>query len=90
LLTARPEWGAEITERLHCALADAHDKYGLKCALRVTPTDIHDQERPPQLRSCPAWEALNRSIELCIGAGADIISIESVGGKELHDEALLY
>jgi len=89
-MTARPEWGAAITERLHCALADAHDKHGLKCALRVTPTDIRDQERPPRLRSGPAWQSLNRSIELCIAAGADIISIESVGGKEVHDEALLY
>jgi len=89
-MTARPEWGAEITERLHRALAAAHSKDGLKCALRVTPTDIRDQERPPQLRSGAAWDSLSRSIELCISAGADILSIESVGGKEVHDEALLY
>ena len=89
-MTARPEWGAEITARLHCALAEAHAKHSLKCALRVTPTDIRDQDRPPLLRRGPAWESLNRSIELCVAAGADIISIESVGGKEVHDEALLY
>jgi hypothetical protein len=27
---------------------------------------------------------------LCIQAGADIVSIESVGGKEVHDDALMY
>jgi methanol--5-hydroxybenzimidazolylcobamide Co-methyltransferase len=30
------------------------------------------------------------SFEQCSLAGADILSIESVGGKEVHDEALLY
>jgi len=27
---------------------------------------------------------------LCVAAGADILSIESIGGKELHDEGLMY
>ena len=27
---------------------------------------------------------------LCAEAGADILSIESVGGKEVHDRALMY
>jgi methanol--5-hydroxybenzimidazolylcobamide Co-methyltransferase len=29
-------------------------------------------------------------METCAAAGADVLSIESVGGKEVHDEALLY
>jgi len=29
------------------------------------------------------------SFELCADAGADLLSIESTGGKELHDDALL-
>lgn len=89
-MTATPEWGAEITALLRRHLAEAHAKHGLKSALRVTPTDIRDQERPPRLRRGAAWESLDRSLELCIAAGADIVSIESVGGKEVHDEALMY
>jgi methanol--5-hydroxybenzimidazolylcobamide Co-methyltransferase len=89
-MTAMPEWGAELTALLKRHLAEAHAKHGLKSALRVTPTDIRDQERPPQLRRGAAWESLDRSIEQCIAAGADIVSIESVGGKEVHDEALMY
>lgn len=89
-MTATPEWGAEITRLLHRKLAEAHEKHGLRCALRVTPTDIRDQERPPVLREGGPWESLNRSLELCIPAGADLVSIESVGGKELHDAALMY
>lgn len=89
-MTATPEWGAEITRLLHRRLAEAHDRHGLRGALRVTPTDIRDQERPPVLREGEAWQNLKRSFELTIEAGADIVSIESVGGKELHDAALMY
>jgi methanol--5-hydroxybenzimidazolylcobamide Co-methyltransferase len=89
-MTATPEWGAEITRLLRGRLAGAYERHGLRGALRVTPTDIRDQERPPALREGPAWENLKRSFELVIEAGADIVSIESVGGKELHDSALMY
>ncbi len=36
------------------------------------------------------WESLKRSFELCAEAGADILSVESVGGKEVHDQGLMY
>src|SRR5271157_1884445 len=58
--------------------------------LRVTPTDIRDQGKHALLRTGPAWEKLRRSFELCRDAGADILSIESVGGKVVHDQALMY
>lgn len=89
-MTETPEWGAEITAVLHRHLREAHAKSGLRSALRVTPTDIRDQTKPPVLRSGPGWEHLKRSFALCIAAGADIVSIESVGGKEVHDQALMY
>jgi methanol---5-hydroxybenzimidazolylcobamide Co-methyltransferase len=89
-LTDVPEWGAEITVLLKEHLRRAYEKDGLKSALRVTPTDMRDQERPPLLRSGLAWEKVKRSFELCIEAGADIVSIESVGGKEVHDRALMF
>ena len=89
-MTDTPEWGAEITKLLRDRLGEAYEKHGVKSALRVTPTDIRDQEKPPRHRSGAPWEKLKRSFELCIEAGADIVSIESVGGKELHDQALLH
>jgi len=89
-MTERPEWGAEITALLRCKLRKAHQERGLKCALRVTPTDIRDQGKPPLLRRGEAWERLKRSFQLCIQAGADVVSIESVGGKEVHDQGLMY
>jgi methanol--5-hydroxybenzimidazolylcobamide Co-methyltransferase len=89
-MTEVPEWGAEITALLRRRLSEAHAKHGLRSALRVTPTDIREKGKPPRLRSGDAWDTLRRSFELCIRAGADIVSIESVGGKEVHDPALMY
>lgn len=89
-MTERPEWGAEITALLKQRLIACHEKHGLACALRVTPTDIRDQQKPPLMRTGEPWKRLRRSLELCAEAGADILSIESIGGKEVHDEALMY
>jgi len=89
-MTERPEWGAEIAAILKRHLLAAHGKFSLPCALRVTPTDIRDQQKPPRLRTGEPWRRLRRSFELCAEAGADILSIESVGGKEVHDRALMF
>jgi len=89
-MTEKPAWGAEITTILNDALRQAHEEYQLPCALRVTPTDVRDRQRPPLLRTGEEWEILCESFERCAEAGAHILSIESVGGKEVHDEALLY
>jgi len=89
-MTERAAWGGEITRILHEALKSAHNALGLPCALRVTPTDIRDKRRPPLLRSGEEWDMLVASFEECAREGADVLSIESVGGKEVHDEALMY
>ena len=89
-MTQTPEWGAEVTRLLVSHLRRAHEKHGLRCALRVTPTDMRDQGKPPSLRSGAPWESVKRSLELCIEAGAHLVSIESIGGKELHDPGLMY
>jgi methanol--5-hydroxybenzimidazolylcobamide Co-methyltransferase len=89
-MTEAPEWGAAITSVLHRKLREAHEKHGLKAALRVTPTDMRDKLKPPALRHGEPWECVRRSFELCVDAGADIVSIESIGGKEVHDYGLMY
>ncbi len=89
-MTERPEWGAELTALLKRHLSAYCEKHRLASALRVTPADIRDQQKPPMMRTGHAWERLKRSFELCAEAGADILSIESIGGKEVHDQALMY
>jgi methanol--5-hydroxybenzimidazolylcobamide Co-methyltransferase len=46
-------------------------------------------ERPPRMRSGALYEAMLSTFEGCAAAGAELLSIESVGGKEVHDEALM-
>jgi methanol--5-hydroxybenzimidazolylcobamide Co-methyltransferase len=87
-MTANPAWGAEITDLLKSRLADARATWGLKSALRVTIIDLREDAKPPQRRSGPAWEAMEQALELCCQRGADLLSIESTGGKEVHDPAL--
>ncbi len=88
-LTREPEWGAEITAILRECL-DAHRaSHGLVSALRVTPSDMRDFVRPPLMRAGREWERIVRSFDLCAQAGADMLAIESTGGKEIHDDALL-
>ena len=89
-MTDRPAWGAEITALLRRHLERARTRDGLRSALRVTPADLRDQVRPPVLRHGEAWEKVQQAFERCADAGAHILSIESVGGKEVHDEALLF
>jgi len=88
-MTERPEWGAEITAILHDQMEASWQKSGLRSALRVTPTDIREKGKPPALRGDPARQLLE-SFQLNAASGAHILSIESIGGKEIHDQALMY
>ena len=88
-LTLQPEWGAEVTAVLRQALDSYAARDGLANALRVTPNDIREFVRPPLLREGEKWDQMVSSFDLCAQAGADLLSIESTGGKELHDDALL-
>ena len=45
VIKKHPGWGAEITALFRRHLAEAHAKFGLKSALRVTPTDIRERYR---------------------------------------------
>ncbi len=87
-MTARPAWGAELTELLKTRLRQAHDEWGLRSALRVTIVDIREEHKPPLRRRGSAWDRMRESLELCAARGADILSVESTGGKEVHDAAL--
>ncbi len=88
-MTERPEWALELCEILMAAMEDARAKRGLKSALRMTPNDHRDMVRPPRMRSGRPWEAMLEVFEGAAILGADLLSIESTGGKEVHDQALM-
>ena len=87
--TLVPEWGAQVTRILRDELDKTQAKYGLKTALRVTPNDIREFTRPPFLRQGEFVDKMFRSFELCTAEGADFLAVESTGGKEIHDDAIL-
>ena len=87
-MTEFPDWGMRVVNILLEGLAEADDKYGLKSALRVTPNDNREFIRPPQMRSGRYWDAMLELFDRSAAAGAELLSIESVGAKEIHDEAL--
>jgi methanol--5-hydroxybenzimidazolylcobamide Co-methyltransferase len=87
-MTTDPERGLEIVRLLADRLALHREKRGLAAALRFTPNDVREFERPPRLRSGPYWEAMRRAFDGAAEAGADLLAIESTGGKEVHDQAL--
>ena len=88
-MTENPQWGIDCTKILVDGLEDAYAKHGLKSVLRVTPNDTREMERPPQMRDGELYENMLRTFDGCAAAGAELLSIESVGGKELHDDALM-
>jgi len=87
--TRVPEWGIEINKILLENMKEYQEKYGLKSLLRCTPNDIREMVRPSLMRSGQLLESMLTIFRTCAEMGADILSIESTGGKELHDEALI-
>ena len=88
-MTETPAWGLEIARILLQGMQTEHARSGLKSVLRMTPNDNREFERPPLMRRGRYWDAMLELFEGSAAAGAELLSIESVGGKELHDEALI-
>jgi methanol--5-hydroxybenzimidazolylcobamide Co-methyltransferase len=87
--TEFPEWGIEIHKILRNTMWEFEAKYGLKSVIRMTPNDRREMNRPPIMRSGKYWDAMVRIFSQTAKDGADLLSIESTGGKEINDEALV-
>lgn len=88
-MTEHPAWGLEIAKILLEGMEQEANRSGLKSVLRMTPNDNREFDRPPLMRRGRYWDAMLELFEGSAAAGAELLSIESVGGKELHDEALV-
>ncbi len=88
-MTEQAEWGAEIVRLIRVELEKARE-WGLRGAIRATPVDSRYGNTPPILRQGELWKMLRDSFTACAEAGADILAIESEGGKEISDVALVY
>lgn len=87
--TLNPEWGIKVNQILLEEMENAESAYGLKSSLRMTVNDNREFVRPPQMRSGENWDKMQHLIEQSAKDGADFISIESTGGKEVSDDAII-
>lgn len=88
-MTLDPHIGVEITKRMNEVFDEFHAKHGLKAEIRLTPNDTRDFDRPPRMRSGAYLDAMFTLFEEGAKAGGDLLSIETTGGKEICDDALL-
>ena len=74
--TEHPEWGIEIHKILRDSMYEFEAKYGLKSALRMTPNDLREMNRPPIMRSGKYWDSMLRIFDQTAKDGAYILAIE--------------
>jgi methanol--5-hydroxybenzimidazolylcobamide Co-methyltransferase len=87
-MTEHPAWGMQIVDILLDHMEQADAQHGLKTVLRLTPNDNRDFGQPTLLRGGHYWEQMLELFERGAAAGAELLSIESMGGKQVHDVAL--
>ena len=88
-MTMTPRIGVELVEEMNALCEEAFQQHGQRSEIRLTPNDTRDFERPPRARTSRHLDQMFELFERGAAAGADLLSIESTGGKEIHDDALL-
>ncbi|MGB9928827.1 MAG: methanol--corrinoid protein co-methyltransferase MtaB [Methanosarcina sp.] len=86
-MSNNPEWGGAVAHAQKTIMEEYHDEYGIKCALRHTIGDIREER--DYLKLSDKFPLLMEAFEQCAKNGADMLAIESMGGKEVFDYAIL-
>ena len=89
-MTFNPEWGIEVCKVVVDIIKEHEAKHGIKGAVRITPNDNREGDALEHMWRGMHWDTMMRTFEGCAEAGADLLAVESVGGKEVHDEAAMY
>jgi len=84
--TLNPAVSEEIVFRQKNILEKFHKEHGVKLGLRVTVADIRGLKRIDREE---AFTKMLETFEHVCKAGADVVSIESIGGKEVFDYSLI-
>ena len=88
-MTQTPSIGVEIVKIMNEICEKYYSKFGLPSEIRLTPNDLREFERPALQRTSKLLEPMLELFEKGMIAGGDLLSIESTGGKEISDEALM-
>ncbi|MDR2469104.1 MAG: hypothetical protein LBD27_01310 [Tannerella sp.] len=88
-MTQNPKIGIEIVKIMNEICENFYQKEGLISEIRLTPNDLREFERPARQRTTALLDPMMELFEQGMVAGGDLLSIESTGGKEVSDEALM-
>ncbi|MDR0811989.1 MAG: hypothetical protein LBN23_06950 [Paludibacter sp.] len=88
-MTQTPAIGIEIVKIINDICEDFYQRDGLISEIRLTPNDLREFERPARQRTSALLEPMFELFERGMEAGGDLLSIESTGGKEISDDALM-
>jgi methanol--5-hydroxybenzimidazolylcobamide Co-methyltransferase len=88
-MTQDPSIGIELVRIMNDICEDFYRKHGLITEIRLTPNDLREFERPPRQRSTKLLDPMMELFEKGAEAGGNLLSIESTGGKEISDDALM-
>ena len=86
-MTRHTDWGMEVTTQSQQQIDSYKTKYGLQAAYRATIADIRKPDKV-DMRSSNRTHEMLAAFEAC-ARHADIISIESLGGKEIFDHCII-
>jgi methanol--5-hydroxybenzimidazolylcobamide Co-methyltransferase len=88
-MTRTPDIGVELVKIMNEICEYYYVHYGLKSEIRLTPNDLREFERPPKPKTSSLLEPMLELFERGAQAGGNLLSIESTGGKEISDDALM-
>jgi methanol--5-hydroxybenzimidazolylcobamide Co-methyltransferase len=88
-MTKTPQIGIEIVKIMNEICEKYYQKHGLASEIRLTPNDLREFERPAKQRTSQYLEPMMELFEKGMIEGGDLLSIESTGGKEVSDDALM-
>jgi len=86
-MTHNPKWGGEIAAQTARQMDDYLAKYGLKASYRSTIADLRKPDMV-DMRDSDYTREVIESFKEC-AKYADVVSIESMGGKEIFDHCII-
>lgn len=86
-MTREADWGKEVAAQTARQIDEYLGRYGLRAAYRATIADIRKPDMV-DMRDSDQTAQLLASLDAC-AAYADILSIESMGGKEISDHCII-
>ena len=89
-MTLCPEWGGAVNKLVVDVIKEYDAKHGVKGAVRLTVTDIREGIENDHMWHGKRWDLVMETFDRAGKTGADFLAIESVGGKDVHDEGLMY